>query len=156
MLFRSDEDNGGCGLKFCVVTCVVTPRSLPVSRGVGGCRSGTGEGQGQCAEPAWTLPLPVASSQSLSLGVSVTAEVASSSLVVPAIHSKAVRRISFKPLRTQKGHVSRPFCALFNEQNFPIRQRVALHPYRKKRPAISPPPALHASRALLPACKRPA
>jgi hypothetical protein len=43
----------------------------------------------------------------------VTAEVASSSLVVPAIHPKAVRRISLKPSRAQKGHVSRPFCALF-------------------------------------------
>ena len=27
--------------------------------------------------------------------------------------------------------------------------------YRKKRPATLPPPALHASRALLPACKHP-
>src|SRR5258708_8486872 len=48
----------------------------------------------------------------------VTAEVASSSLVVPAIHSKAVRRISFKPSRARKGHVSRPFCALFSDLQF--------------------------------------
>ena len=45
--------------------------------------------------------------------VPVTAEVASSSLVVPAIHSKRVARISFKPLRAQKGRAARPFCALF-------------------------------------------
>jgi hypothetical protein len=45
--------------------------------------------------------------------VAVTAEAAGSSPVVPAIHSMAVRRISFKPSRAQKGHVSRPFCALF-------------------------------------------
>ena len=44
---------------------------------------------------------------------SVTAEVASSSLVVPAILSKALRRISLKPLGARKGRVSRPFCALF-------------------------------------------
>jgi hypothetical protein len=44
---------------------------------------------------------------------SVTAEVASSSLVVPAILSKARRRISLKPLGARKRRVSRPFCALF-------------------------------------------
>ena len=43
---------------------------------------------------------------------SVAAGVASSSLVVPAIPSKAVRRISFKPLRAQKGHETCPLCAL--------------------------------------------
>jgi hypothetical protein len=62
-------------------------------------------------------------------GASVTAEVASSSLVVPAIHSKAVRRISLKPSRAQKGHVSRPFCAPF--------QRPAV-----SYPATSAPPSL--------------
>jgi hypothetical protein len=45
--------------------------------------------------------------------VAVTAEAASSSPVVPAIHSKAVRQISLKPSRAQKRHVSRPFCAPF-------------------------------------------
>src|SRR6266478_8864771 len=45
----------------------------------------------------------------------VTAEVASSSLVVPAILSKRVRRISLKPSRARKGHVSRPFCALCSD-----------------------------------------
>src|SRR5882762_7318015 len=85
----------------------------------------------------------------------VTAEVASSSLVVPAILSKALRRISLKPLGARKGRVSRPFCALLGDPELPIQQRVLLHPHRKKRLATSPPPALHASRALLPACKRP-
>ena len=40
----------------------------------------------------------------------VTAEVASSSLVVPAIHSKRVVPISLKPRRVQKGAILRPFC----------------------------------------------
>jgi len=31
----------------------------------------------------------------------------------PRPHSKAVRRISLKPSRAQKGHVPRPFCAPF-------------------------------------------
>src|SRR6266478_3956424 len=89
------------------------------------------------------------------LVVSVTAEVASSSLVVPAILSKALRRISLKPLGARKGRVSRLSCALLGDPELPIQQRVLLHPHRKKRLATSPPPALHASRALLPACKRP-
>src|SRR6202046_2723762 len=86
---------------------------------------------------------------------SVTAEAAGSSPVVPAIQSKAVSRISLKPSRAQKGRVSRHFCALFGDPQFPIQQREALLTYRKKKPATLPPPALHASRALLPACKRP-
>jgi hypothetical protein len=48
----------------------------------------------------------------------VTAEAAGSSPVVPAIHSKAVRRISFKPSRTQKGHVSRPFVPFSATRTF--------------------------------------
>ena len=44
----------------------------------------------------------------------VTAEVASSSLVVPAIHSKRVARISFKPSTARKGRIPRPFYALFS------------------------------------------
>src|SRR5260370_39545573 len=47
--------------------------------------------------------------------ITVTAEVASSSLVVPAILFKRVRRISLKPSRARKGHVSRPFCALCSD-----------------------------------------
>src|SRR6266849_4975174 len=43
----------------------------------------------------------------------VTAEVASSSLVVPAIHSKRVASISLKPTRTQKGTFSCPFSCPF-------------------------------------------
>jgi hypothetical protein len=42
---------------------------------------------------------------------SVTAEAAGSSPVVPAIHSKPVRRILLKPSGARKGHVSRLFCA---------------------------------------------
>src|SRR6266581_9134120 len=48
-------------------------------------------------------------------GDSVTAEVASSSLVVPAILSKPLRRFSLKPSRARKGHVSRPFCVLCSD-----------------------------------------
>jgi hypothetical protein len=59
--------------------------------------------------PPWlevaSLKLPVDSALDLA------AEVASSSLVVPAILSKAVKRISLKPSRARKGRVSRPFCA---------------------------------------------
>ena len=43
----------------------------------------------------------------------VTAEVASSSLVVPAILSKRVVPISLKPSRLQKGAVLHPFCTRF-------------------------------------------
>jgi hypothetical protein len=52
-------------------------------------------------------------------GAAVTAEVASSSLVVPAIHSlfptahKAVERISLKPTRVLKGAFLHPFCTPF-------------------------------------------
>ena len=46
-------------------------------------------------------------------GASVTAEVAGSSPVVPAIHSKRFRRSLRKPSRARKGRVARPFCALF-------------------------------------------
>src|SRR6266704_2963990 len=43
----------------------------------------------------------------------VTAEVASSSLVVPAIHSKKVERSSLQPTRVQKGAFLHPFCIPF-------------------------------------------
>jgi hypothetical protein len=44
----------------------------------------------------------------------VTAEVASSSLVVPAIHShKRAKPISSKPTMTRKGRIWRPLCVLF-------------------------------------------
>ena len=42
----------------------------------------------------------------------VTAEVASSRLVVPAIHSKRVARISMKPTRVQKGAFLYPFSSI--------------------------------------------
>jgi hypothetical protein len=45
--------------------------------------------------------------------VAVTAEVASSSLVVPAILSKTVTRLSLKPTRVQKGAFLHPLCTLF-------------------------------------------
>jgi len=45
--------------------------------------------------------------------VPVTAEAASSSLVVPAIHSKELAPTTLKPLRTQKGRARRPCCVLF-------------------------------------------
>src|SRR6266566_2751685 len=52
--------------------------------------------------------------------VSVTAEVASSSLVVPAILSKRVRRLSLKPSRTQKGTFSCPLlCPFSSRSNYP-------------------------------------
>jgi hypothetical protein len=37
---------------ICVVVCVVTLASLPVSKEFGRCRSGTGKGQGRCVGPA--------------------------------------------------------------------------------------------------------
>jgi hypothetical protein len=46
--------------------------------------------------------------------VAVTAEVASSSLVVPAIHSKALALVLTKPSRTQKGTFSCPFLCPFS------------------------------------------
>ena len=48
----------------------------------------------------------------------VTAEVASSSLVVPAILSKALVLISAKPSRTQKGTFSCPFMCPFSRAIF--------------------------------------
>ena len=47
--------------------------------------------------------------------VAVTAEVASSSLVVPAILSKRVERISLQPTRVQKGAFLHPFCTSFRQ-----------------------------------------
>jgi hypothetical protein len=47
----------------------------------------------------------------------VTAEVASSSLVVPAIHSKRVERISLKPSRAQKGTFSCPYLCPFSSRS---------------------------------------
>jgi hypothetical protein len=47
--------------------------------------------------------------------LTVTAEVASSSLVVPAIRSKRVAPISLKPNRVQKGAFLHPFCAPFRQ-----------------------------------------
>ena len=77
----------------------------------------------------------------------VTAEVASSSLVVPAIHSKRVRLILLKPLRTRNGAFAPFSCPYLSGyvQQFPVRQEVTLHAHRKKRPATRPLLALHAS-----------
>ena len=51
--------------------------------------------------------------------VPVTAEVASSSLVVPAIHSKRVTPTSMKPTRVQKDTFLHPFCVLSAETSLP-------------------------------------
>ena len=45
----------------------------------------------------------------------VTAEAAGSSLVVPAIHSKRVERISLQPSRVQTGAFLHPFCTPFRQ-----------------------------------------
>ena len=45
----------------------------------------------------------------------VKAEIASSSLVVPAILFKRVRRISLQPTRVQKGAFLHSFCNLFRQ-----------------------------------------
>ena len=45
----------------------------------------------------------------------VTAEVASSSLVVPAIHFKRVSRLSSQPTWVQKGAFLHPFCTSFSQ-----------------------------------------
>jgi hypothetical protein len=87
--------------------------------------------------------------------VAVTAEAASSSPVVPAIHSKAVRQISLNHQGRKKDTFRGPFVPLFSDPQFPIQQRLPLLTYRKKRRAILPPPALLTSRALRPACKHP-
>ena len=55
----------------------------------------------------------------------VTAEVASSSLVVPAIHSKRVVALSLKPSRTQKGTFLCPFLCLFCR--IPLAFSIFLH-----------------------------
>jgi hypothetical protein len=85
---------------------------------------------------------------------SVTAEVASSSLVVPAILSKRVRPLLSKPSRARKGRVSRPFCVLIYKvvwqihnamwQQFSARP-VILRPLRAKRPVTIRRLVLHAS-----------
>ena len=49
----------------------------------------------------------------------VTAEVASSSLVVPAIHSERVTQTSMKPTRVQKDTFLHPFCVLSTEASLP-------------------------------------
>ena len=51
--------------------------------------------------------------------VAVTAEVASSSLVVPAIHSERVTQTSMKPTRVQKDTFLHPFCVLSTEASLP-------------------------------------
>jgi|SRR6516162_491219 len=71
------ERRGGLGLagggareklgpKFCVVDCVVTLASLPVSRQFTPCRSSTDDGQRTCTKPVWTLPLDVIRTSSVS------------------------------------------------------------------------------------------
>ena len=83
--------------------------------------------------------------------VAVTAEVASSSLVVPAIHSKELVFISAKPLRTQKGRAARPCRVPF--ALFPLvtwRQlltslHLRIQERRKRRPTRVLRPVLHAS-----------
>ena len=49
---RQLADNRGVVTRFCVVSCVVTQASLPVSRKFAHCRSGTGEAQGTANKPA--------------------------------------------------------------------------------------------------------
>ena len=51
--------------------------------------------------------------------VPVTAEVASSSLVVPAIHSERVTQTSMKPTSVQKDTFLHPFCVLSTEASLP-------------------------------------
>src|SRR5215469_13127173 len=81
----------------------------------------------------------------------VTAEVASSSLVVPAILFKELVFISAKPLRAQKGRAARPYRVPL--PCFPLvtwRQLLAslhlrIQERRKRRPTTVLRPVLHAS-----------
>ena len=88
----------------------------------------------------------------------VTAEVASSSLVVPAIPSKALALILAKPSRTQKGTFLCPFLCPFSPGQFPssvvltlqrdpIQTVVTLRSLRTKTPTTRPLPELHVWRA---------
>ena len=54
------------------------------------------------------------------LAVPVTAEVASSSLVVPAIPFQWLASISIKPTRVQKDTFRCPFCTLFRETSLTL------------------------------------
>ena len=89
----------------------------------------------------------------------VTAEVASSSLVVPAIHSKRVAPISLKPRRVQKGAILHPFSSIrtvFHELGFHRFDHSYASSFQNRRRAQGPLLARHALLARLPACKHPA
>ena len=95
----------------------------------------------------------------------VTAEVASSSLVVPAIHSKRVERISMKPTRVQKGAFLHPLLHPFSSIRAVVRcaaiqdltafTRVRSDSSQKRIPARALPPEPHVLRARSLACKHP-
>src|SRR5271167_43818 len=86
----------GTATEFCVVDCVVTPVSLPVLGVVGRCRSGIGgrAGNGGLSRmntaPRYRVCLFTVAGYFF-LQRTVTAEVAGSSPVVPAIQSKTLR-----------------------------------------------------------------
>ena len=56
--------------EFCVVTCVITLRSLPASGAVGCCRSDTSEGQRHASDPHEHCPFVITDVLQLSLGYS--------------------------------------------------------------------------------------
>jgi hypothetical protein len=100
--------------QFCVVLCAITLPEHPsprLSPAVIRCPIPSAQMQGITG--VWRHLRPLASLAVII--VSVTAEVASSSLVVPAIHSKRVERISMKPTRVQKGAFLHPFCTPFRQ-----------------------------------------
>jgi hypothetical protein len=74
----------------------------------------------------YPLGRALASSPEAKAKGAVTAEVASSSLVVPAIVSKRLRLISLKPTRVQKGTFRCPFLHPFRTA-FLFAQRESSH-----------------------------
>ncbi|MCU1239313.1 MAG: hypothetical protein JWO71_39 [Candidatus Acidoferrum typicum] len=69
----------------------------------------------QCAQENGGFPIRMHFQAGIGSVRAVTAEVASSSLVVPAIHSKRVERSSLQPTRVQKGTFLHPFCTPFRQ-----------------------------------------
>jgi len=113
----------------------------------------------------FSVPASPRKSLKLQIKVPVTAEVASSSLVVPAILSKRVVPITVKPRRVQKGAFLRPVCTLFrllgpfHARDFRSLERSTLrrlHLRQRRRPALGLQLVQRALPARSPGCKHPA
>jgi hypothetical protein len=83
------------GKRFCVVSCVVTPRSLPVSHGLAVCRLGIEAGQGTRVKPARIQPRRALRSHSVFFGFTTGTELTRKRSMV-RIHSGLPSLFAFR------------------------------------------------------------